>query len=98
MVNRVVVAVAISLIAGCSQISPQPRPVDNIMAAPESPTPEAAAEAKRNPNGWVYKIVGDYGRDDAVPPEAIAGCWKVDEHGNITGDFVPNPNFTPADQ
>lgn len=57
------------------------------------PTAEAREEARRNPGGWVYKIEGDYGPEDAVPREAIVGAWQVDENGNITGDFIPNPNF-----
>ncbi|MCZ8248100.1 MULTISPECIES: hypothetical protein [unclassified Microcystis] len=61
--------------------------------AMHTPTPEVIAEAKRNPGGWVYKIQGSYGPNDAVPPEDIAGAWKVDAQGNITGEFVPNPNF-----
>jgi hypothetical protein len=56
------------------------------------PPPEAIEEAKRNPGGWVYQIEGDYGLDDAVPPDAIVGAWKVDHDGNIVGSFVPNPN------
>jgi hypothetical protein len=58
-----------------------------------APTDEARKEAKQNPGGWVYKIEGDYGPEDAVPREAIVGAWQVDENGNITGEFIPNPNF-----
>jgi len=50
-------------------------------------------EAKRNPNGWVYKIDGDFGHADPVPPEAIAGAWKINSNGEIEGDFIPNPNY-----
>lgn len=51
-------------------------------------------EAKRNPNGWVYVIAGAYGPNDAVPPEAIVGAWKVDEVGSvIEGSFVSNPKY-----
>ncbi len=50
-------------------------------------------EAKRYPNGYLYQIVGNYGPNEAVPPEAIAGCWKIDAGGNIVGNFIPNPNF-----
>jgi hypothetical protein len=57
------------------------------------PSPDAIAEAKQNPGGWVYAIEGDYHPEDAVPPQAIRGAWKVDENGVITGDFIPNPNF-----
>jgi hypothetical protein len=59
-----------------------------------APTPEMKAEAKKNPNGWVYAIEGNYGPKDAVPPEAIAGAWKVDASGNIiSGSFQSNPKF-----
>jgi hypothetical protein len=57
------------------------------------PPPEAIAEAKQNPSGWVYAIEGDYGPDESVPPQTIRGAWKVDENGKITGEFIPNPNF-----
>jgi hypothetical protein len=58
------------------------------------PTPEMHQEAKRNPNGWVYVIQGNYGPNDAVPPEVIAGAWRVDASGNIIkGSYVANPKF-----
>lgn len=58
-----------------------------------TPAPEAMAEAKRNPGGWVYEISGPYGPNDHVPPQDIVGAWKVDEQGMIIGEFLPNPNF-----
>ncbi len=58
------------------------------------PTPEARAEGKLNRGGWVYAIEGDYGPNDAVPPHVIKGAWKVDDDGELDGDFIPNPNFT----
>lgn len=64
-----------------------------IKEAVHTPTDEAREEAGRNPGGWVYKIQGDYGPEDAVPREAIVGAWQVDENGSITGDFIPNPNY-----
>lgn len=58
------------------------------------PTEPMRKEAKQNPNGWVYAIEGNYGPNDAVPPEAIAGAWKVDSTGNIIkGSFTPNPKY-----
>jgi len=60
------------------------------------PTPGLVSEAKKHPNGWVYVIAGNYAPNDAVPPEAIAGAWKVDPSGNIVpGSFQPNPKYTP---
>jgi hypothetical protein len=60
------------------------------------PTPEARDEAKRNPGGWVYAIEGDYTPDERVPSQAIKGAWKVDDDGEITSPFIPNPNFVPG--
>jgi hypothetical protein len=50
-------------------------------------------EARRNPNGFVYVIRGNFGPKDAVPPEAILGAWKVDAGGTLTGEYLPNPNY-----
>ena len=60
--------------------------------------PALVAEAKTKPGGWVYEIVGDYGPDDAVPPTAIRGAWKVDDQGQIVGYFLPKfgPIMVPA--
>jgi hypothetical protein len=59
--------------------------------------PALVTEAKTKPGGWVYEIVGEYGPDDAVPPTAIRGAWKVDDNGDIAGDFLPNPVFEPPE-
>jgi hypothetical protein len=58
------------------------------------PFPAAmVAEAKANPNGWVYEIEGQFGPNDAVPPTAIRGGWKVGPTGQLTGEYKANPNF-----
>jgi hypothetical protein len=54
------------------------------------------AEAMRNPGGWVYAIEGEYGPDEAVPPQVVKGAWKVDPDGKIVGEFIPNPNHVPG--
>jgi hypothetical protein len=59
------------------------------------PTPEAREEAKRNPNGWVYAINGRYDPNGYIPPQAVEGVWKVDENGEIVGEFILNPNYVP---
>lgn len=56
-------------------------------------TEGAIKEARKNPNGWVYAIDGSYDPFGAVPPEDIMGAWKVDKDGNITGEFITNPNY-----
>lgn len=54
-------------------------------------------EARRTPGGYVYRIAGQFGPNDAIPPTAIVGAWRVDEFGAIVGAFIPNPNYKPAD-
>lgn len=53
------------------------------------------AEAKANPGGWVYRIAGQFGPTEAVPPEAIVGAWKVDDNGSIVGEFIANKRYDP---
>lgn len=60
---------------------------------PRQPPPGAIEEAKRNPNGWVYEIVGGEEPDGSVPPERIRGAWQVNAEGVIIGAFIPNENF-----
>lgn len=59
-------------------------------------TEEVIKAGQENLNGWVYKIEGEYGPDEYVPPEAIVGAWKVDENGNVTGEFIQNPRYQPG--
>lgn len=55
--------------------------------------PELIKEAKNNPNGWVYVLDKEFEGKQEVPPEFIKGAWKVDEKGEIVGEFMPNPNY-----
>jgi hypothetical protein len=57
------------------------------------PPPELVAEARRFPGGWVYEIEGEFGPNDAVPPEAIRGAWAVDREGKLTGEYRANPKY-----
>jgi hypothetical protein len=59
------------------------------------PHPGEVEEALRTPDGWVYRIAGNFGPDDRVPPEAVIGAWKVDSQGKIIGDFIRNENYDP---
>ncbi|OFA05371.1 hypothetical protein [Duganella phyllosphaerae] len=59
-------------------------------------TEDVVKAAREIPNGWVYKIGGTFGPTEYVPPEAVVGAWKVDEGGNLTGEFVPNHDCKPS--
>lgn len=58
-----------------------------------TPSPEMIAEARANPGGWVYQIAGNFGPNDHIAPESIKGAFKVDEDGNLTGEFQANPKY-----
>ncbi len=73
------------------------QPICNICHV-NRPTPEAIAQAKLHPGGWVLVVDSYDGPDDQVPPERIRGAWKVDADGLITGDFVPNLKYRPIEQ
>lgn len=59
-------------------------------------TKEMEREAANNPGGWVYKIDWEFREDQHVPPEAIEGAFKVDENGQISGEFVENGKHVPV--
>jgi len=59
-------------------------------------TEEVIQAARENPGGWVYKIEGSFGPTEYVPPAAVVGAWKVDANGDLTGEFIPNPQYRPG--
>jgi hypothetical protein len=77
---------------------PTSKPTAAPIPLPAAPAITAAtiAEAKRRPGGWVYAMDGISDQDGAVPPERILGAWKVNDAGDIVGDFLPNPNHRPV--
>ena len=60
------------------------------------PFPGEIEEAKRHPNGWVYRMAGRFGPNDSVPPEAIVGAWKVKAEGEIVGALIKNDKYDPV--
>ncbi|WP_397447808.1 hypothetical protein [Polaribacter sp. R77954] len=54
---------------------------------------ELIKEAKKHPNGWVYVLDKEYEGKEEVPAKFIKGAWKVNESGEITGEFESNPNY-----
>lgn len=64
---------------------------------PRLPPPELLAEAAKYPGGWVYEIEAGVDPNGVVPPEFIVGAWPVDSTGQLTGEFIPNPNYRGRD-
>lgn len=52
-------------------------------------------EAKKYPNGNVYRFDRSFSKNEDVPPEAIVGAWTVDKHGELTGEWTSNKNYIP---
>jgi hypothetical protein len=65
------------------------------MAADQPAGPSAAlvAEAKKVPGGWVYEIAAGVDPAGRVPPEYVIGAWAVNDVGELTGEYLPNPNY-----
>lgn len=100
--NKSIIFLLISLsiiLTGCATqyIEPVDGPKARLSESNIQITHEIADEvikaAKENPDGWVYKIEGEFGPHDPIPPEAIVGAWKVDKDGVLTGEFLENPNY-----
>lgn len=68
---------------------PDPVDHDGSHSVPE----ELLAEARANPNGWVYEVEGITVPNEWVDPKRIRGAWRVDPMGELTGEYKPNPNF-----
>lgn len=62
-----------------------------------TPSERARSTARENRGTWVYEIDPAVGEPDGeVPPHLIVGAWRSDAHGEIVGDFRPNPDYRPV--
>ncbi|MDX2395357.1 type VII secretion system-associated protein [Streptomyces sp. NPDC054904] len=73
-------------------------PVPPVPPAPPVPpvTDALRAEAAARPGGWVYGIDRYFDPAGEVPPYGIVGAWKVDERGELTGEFQHNSRYRPS--
>ncbi|WP_169515289.1 type VII secretion system-associated protein [Amycolatopsis benzoatilytica] len=69
--------------------TPDPRPADELPA-------ELRERARQTPNGWLYVVDPALEGAADVPGIAIAGAYRVDENGEIAGEFIPNPDYQPS--
>ncbi|GAA4613720.1 hypothetical protein GCM10023108_15410 [Saccharopolyspora hordei] len=54
-------------------------------------------QALKQPNTWLYVVDPIFTDPNAeVPPWGFIGGYRVDENGEITDDFSPNPNYRPS--
>ncbi|SDP20938.1 hypothetical protein [Lentzea jiangxiensis] len=57
-------------------------------------TREMRERARRAPSNWLHVIDPAY---DEVSAEAVIGRYLVDERGEITDQYVPNPRYRPRE-
>lgn len=54
------------------------------------------ANARRNPNTWLYVIDEAFDPDGEIPPWAVVGAYPVNGEGEIVEDFHPNEQYRPS--
>ncbi|MBQ6643238.1 MAG: type VII secretion system-associated protein, partial [Saccharopolyspora sp.] len=60
-------------------------------------TPAMREQASKQPNTWLYVVDPIFSDPSAeVPPWGFIGGYRVDERGELTDDFSPNPNYRPS--
>ncbi|EQD83401.1 ADP-ribosylglycohydrolase, partial [Saccharopolyspora erythraea D] len=60
-------------------------------------TPAMREQATKQPNTWLYVVDPIFTDPNAeVPPWGFIGGYRVDERGELTEDFSPNPNYRPS--
>ncbi|WIX79305.1 type VII secretion system-associated protein [Amycolatopsis carbonis] len=63
---------------------------------PEPLPAELRERARQSPDSWLYVVDPAMEGAEDVPGAAIAGAYRVDEHGEIAGEFIPNPDYRPS--
>jgi hypothetical protein len=54
-------------------------------------SPEIKEAARRAGGGWLDEVVGDHA--PPVPLSAVKGAWRLGPDGELTGEYVANPDF-----
>jgi hypothetical protein len=64
--------------------------MDETSVLPDLPA-EVREAARQAGGGWIDEVVGNH--TPPVPASAIKGSWKIDANGDLTGEFVANPEY-----
>ncbi|GHF56844.1 hypothetical protein FHX82_000091 [Amycolatopsis bartoniae] len=59
-------------------------------------TEEMRANARANPNSWLYVIDEAFDPNGPVPSWAVVGAYPVNAGGAIVEDFHPNDRYRPS--
>lgn len=73
-------------------------PNPQTTARPGKPkiTEEMRANARANPNSWLYVIDEAFDPNGPVPSWAVVGAYPVNARGAIVEDFHPNDRYRPS--
>lgn len=63
---------------------------------PPEITAEMRANARKNPNSWLYVIDEAFDPNGQVPSWAVVGAYPVNDSGVIVADFHPNEQYRPS--
>jgi hypothetical protein len=59
-------------------------------------TEEMRANARANPNSWLYVIDEAFDPNGPVPSWAVVGAYPVSSAGQVVEDFHPNDRYRPS--
>jgi hypothetical protein len=59
-------------------------------------TNEMRANARANPDSWLYVIDEAFDPKEAVPSWAVVGAYPVNARGKVVEDFHPNDRYRPS--
>jgi hypothetical protein len=63
---------------------------ETTVARPEISS-EIREAARAAGGGWLDEVVGDH--EPPVPLRFIKGTWRLDANGELTGEYVANPEY-----
>jgi hypothetical protein len=73
-------------------------PKNHLVGKPGKPkiTDEMRANARANPNSWLYVIDEAFDPNGPVPSWAVVGAYPVNSAGGVVEDFHPNGRYRPS--
>lgn len=78
----------------------QPEEADHLVPDLDRPSPPITAEmranARENPNSWLFVIDEAFDPDEDVPNWAMVGAYPVDARGRIVEEFHHNLEYRPS--
>lgn len=77
---------------GAGWLDPEP----GVGQQPPQITAEMRANARKNPNSWLYVIDEAFDSNGQVPSWAVVGAYPVNGSGVIVADFHPNEQYLPS--